>query len=303
MTRRHDVLGLGCAAVDDALFVERFPPGDSKIPVRQRERRCGGLTAAALLTAARMGGSCAYAGTLGHDGLSVFVEDELKRQGVDVSQVMHMAGGGPVHAVVVIGEADHTRTIFHYRSGHPGAHESHPPAAFIEASRVLFVDTWGIPGTLRAARIARKAGIPIVADFERGAGPQFEELLALVDHLIVSRDFALNWTGSDEVPEALQRLWTGQRAAVVVTAGEEGCWLLDADGLHYQPAYQVTVVDTNGCGDAFHGAWALALARGHPLRECARIAAAVAALKATQPGLTGVPPFAEVQRFIARAGG
>ena len=301
MSKRWDVLGMGCAAVDDALFVERFPAGDTKIPVRRRERRCGGLTAAALLTAARMGGSCAYAGTLGRDELSAFVIDELDRAGVDVANVLSVDDTGPVHAVVVIGEQDHTRTIFHYRSGQPGAHDSHPPPALIECARVLFVDTWGLAGQLRAARIAHKAGIPVVADFEHGEGPVFEELLALVDHLIVSQVFALTWTGSDTVQEALYRLWTPQRAVVAATAGEQGCWWLDPDGLHHQPAFQVEVVDTNGCGDAFHGAWALALAQGQPVRECARIASAAAALKATQPGLTGVPSLADILDFIARA--
>ena len=302
MTKRWDVLGLGSAAVDDAIYVERFPAADTKVRVRQRQRRVGGLTTAALLTGARMGGSCAYAGKLSNDELSTFVLDELQRTGVDVSTVIHVDSGSPIHAIVVIGEQDHTRTIFHYRSGQLGAHDTLPPAEVIEATRVLFVDTYGTVGTLRAARIARAAGIPIVADFERGNLPHFEELLALVDHLIVSQQFACSWTGSDTAEEALQRLWTPQRAAVVVTAGERGCWLLDADGLHHQPAYAVEVMDTNGCGDVFHGAWAVALAQGQPVRECARIASAAAALKATQPGLTGVPPLAELQEFIARAG-
>ncbi len=301
MSKRWDVLGMGCAAVDDAIYVERFPAADTKIPVRQRQRRVGGLTAAALLTGARMGGSCAYAGTLGRDELSTFVIDELDRAGVDVTNVLSVDDTGPVHAVVVIGEQDHTRTIFHYRSGKPGAHDSHPPPALIESARVLFVDTWGLAGQLRAARIAHNAGIPVVADFEHGEGPLFEELLALVDHLILSQQFACSWTGSDTAQEALPRLWTPQRAVVAATAGEQGCWWLDADGLHHQPSFQVEVVDTNGCGDAFHGAWALALAQGQPVRECAHIASAAAALKATQPGLTGVPSLADILDFIARA--
>ena len=55
MSKRWDVLGMGCAAVDDALYVERFPAGDTKIRVRHRQRRVGGLTAAALLTGAKDG--------------------------------------------------------------------------------------------------------------------------------------------------------------------------------------------------------------------------------------------------------
>ena len=302
MDKRWDVLGLGCAAVDDALYVARYPAGDTKMRVRRRQRRVGGLTAAALLAGARMGGRCAYAGKLGPDELSLFIEDELQRTGVDVSQVVRVEAGSPIHAIVVLGDEDHTRTIFAYSDETLGAHESLPPAEVIEAARVLFVDTYNVRGQLRAARVARAAGIPIVADFERGRDPLFGELQALVDHLILSQDFALSWTGSDTPQEALQRLWTPQRTVVAATAGERGCWMLDADGLHHQPAFPVEVVDTNGCGDVFHGAWALALARGYPLRECARIASAAAALKATQPGLTGVPPLPAIHDFIARAG-
>ena len=209
-----------------------------------------------------MGGSCAYAGKLGNDELSDFCAwMNCSAAGVDVTNVLSVDDTGPVHAIVVIGEQDHTRTIFHYNSGRPGAHDSHPPPALIESARVLFVDTWGLAGQLRAARIAHNAGIPVVADFEHGEGPLFEELLALVDHLILSQQFACSWTGSDTAQEALPRLWTPQRAVVAATAGEQGCWWLDADGLHHQPAFQVEVVDTNGCGDVFHGAWALALAQ------------------------------------------
>jgi len=302
MKKRWDVLGLGCAAVDDTIYIARYPAADTKQPARRLLRRCGGLTTAALLTGARMGGRCAYGGMLGQDALSSYVEDALRARGVDVAPVVRVAQGRPVHAIVVVGEEDHTRTIFHYSAGPLGAHDSRPAAEVIEAARVLFVDTWGVTGMLRAARIARAAGIPVVADFERGNDPRFEELLGLVDHLILSQDFAGSWTGAATPQQALERLWTPQRSAVVVTAGAQGCWLLDAEGLHHQPAFAVEAVDTNGCGDAFHGAWAVALARGHSPRECARIAAAVAALKATQPGLEGVPTSAELRAFLARAG-
>ncbi len=51
--KQFDVLGLGCAAVDDILYVEQYPPADAKIHVQRRERHCGGLTATALVASAR----------------------------------------------------------------------------------------------------------------------------------------------------------------------------------------------------------------------------------------------------------
>ena len=47
----------------------------------------------------------------------------------------------------------------------------------------------------------------------------------------------------------------------------------------------MNVVDTTGCGDVFHGAYAWALARGIDIPERIRLASAAAAVKATRfPG-------------------
>jgi sulfofructose kinase len=43
-------------------------------------------------------------------------------------------------------------------------------------------------------------------------------------------------------------------------------------------------VDTTGAGDAFHGAYALGLARGLPLAEILRLASAAGALACTRAG-------------------
>lgn len=34
----HDVLGMGCTAVDDILYVPQYPPADGKVEVRTRGR-------------------------------------------------------------------------------------------------------------------------------------------------------------------------------------------------------------------------------------------------------------------------
>jgi len=48
---------------------------------------------------------------------------------------------------------------------------------------------------IQAARVARRKGIPIVADFEEATHPRFQELLLLSDHLILSERFAATLTG------------------------------------------------------------------------------------------------------------
>src|SRR5215467_4013311 len=111
--RQFDVLGLGAVAVDDFIFVESYPPPDSKAQVRGRKRSCGGLAATALITAARFGGRCAYAGVLGRDALSAFVLGYLKNEGIDISHVKRAPTAGPVYSSIVVAQKGGTRNIFH----------------------------------------------------------------------------------------------------------------------------------------------------------------------------------------------
>ena len=70
----------------------------------------------------------------------------------------------------------------------------------------------------------------------------------------------------------------------------------------HQPAYRVEVVDTTGCGDVFHGAYAAGLAQGVGTAERVRLATATAALKATRHGgQAGIPSRAAVEAFLAQA--
>ena len=299
---KFDVLGLGVTAIDDLLHLPAYPPADIKVRVRGRERYLGGLTAAALLAVARLGYKSAYAGILGDDQFSQYVVEGFQQQGVDVSHMIRRPGARPVLSTIVLGDDGHTRNIFYDNSNAFGAHPDLPPADVIRASRVLFVDHYGIPGMIRAAAIAREADLPVVADFEHHVRPRFPELLALVDHLIIADDFAQTMTGQSDPAVAVEKLWTSAPKNIVITCGAQGAWYIDQSGnggLQFQPTFKVDVVDSNGCGDVFHGAYAAALSRGLGLTRRVRFAAAAAALKATQPGgAMGTPDQATVQAFL-----
>jgi len=295
-----DILGLGCVAVDELIYVESFPAPDAKTPILRTERQCGGLTATALVAAARVGSRCAYAGLLGRDELSAFAVERMRQEGIDLTHSRQRPEAGPVHSFIVVDSVRQTRNIFFDASRPNGADPGWPEAQVIQLARVLFVDTFGMEGMVRATRLAREGQVPVVADFERDAGPGFSELLGLVDHLILSQSFAQTLTGQSKPESAAKLLWTKERKVVAITCGAEGCWYL-AEGapVKHQPAFKVKAVDTTGCGDVFHGAYASALARGMMLSERIRFASAAAALKATQPGgQAGIPARPAVELFL-----
>jgi len=300
MNHQWDILGLGVTTVDDLLYVSSFPVPDTKMQVLRTERQGGGLTATALVAAARLGGRCGYAGVMGHDEISTFVEQDLAHEGIDTSLVVRRDDAQPIHAVIIVDQTAHTRTILFSANGRAGADDNLPPADVIRASRLLFIDDYGVVGNVRAAKIAREAGIPVVADFERPEWPGFSDIFPLVNHLILSSRVATKVTGASNPEQAARELWTPDREMVAVTCGAEGCWYLDTEQIpRHQPTFPVDVVDTTGCGDVFHGAYAWALVQGFPLSERIRIASAAAALKATQPGgRRGIPTWERVKQFL-----
>jgi sugar/nucleoside kinase (ribokinase family) len=306
MTSKLEILGLGCVAVDDLLYVPSYPEADTKMRIDRSERQCGGLAATALVAASRLGSKCAYAGTLGGDELSQFVIDSLQRENVDTKWIRRRPGVKPIHSMVIVDTSRQTRTIIYSLDDVLGAQDDWPDSDSIRSARVLIIDHFGSEGMIRAARIARDAGVAVVADFESDKAPGFSELLCLVDHLVISREFACKLTQETDPVTATAKLWSPARQAVVITCGSEGCWFSSADlrgRTLKQPAFRVDVVDTTGCGDVFHGAYASALVRGLALKDRVCFASAAAALKATRPGgQAGCPTLAEVESFLKERG-
>jgi sulfofructose kinase len=296
-----DILGLGCTALDELLYVEAYPPADGKERVHRRERQCGGLTATALVAAARLGAKCAYAGALGQDEQSRFVLRCLQRENIDISHAVRRASARPIQSVIIVDKRRKTRTVFYDSRQVKGADSESPAPELIRSTRVLLVDNFGLEGMARAARLARTAGIPVVGDFESNDGPGFSKLLRLVDHLVLSEAFACTLTGAKDPGGAIFKLWNRDRQVVIVTCGAKGCCYSEvgSNAPKFVPAFRVKALDTTGCGDVFHGAYALALARNLELTERIRFASAAAALKATRHGgQAGIPTLAVVERFL-----
>ena len=120
MSKNIDILGLGYTAVDDLLYLDNHPEPDSKMQVKCRERQCGGLTATALVAAARMGCHCAYAGILGDDEYSQFVIQRFREEGIDVTHVRRRADARPVRSTIIVDRRHHTRTILYDLNGVAG---------------------------------------------------------------------------------------------------------------------------------------------------------------------------------------
>lgn len=297
-----DILGLGCIAIDDVLCVKAYPQPDTKVRIQHRFRQCGGITATALIAAARLGCRSAYAGNLGQSDLTREALAHLQSYGVNIDHVRIQGEGNPAYTTIIVDQTNHTRTIFSDLNRSIGATTDHPSESVFLSARVLLVDHFGIEGMTRATQIARQANIPVVADLERCEWPGFAELLAMIDHPILSLRLAREHTDLTTPEQIIDKLWHDDRQIVVITDGENGCWYrsIENERIHHFPAFQVDVVDTTGCGDVFHGAYCAALLQDNlKVEERIRFATAAAGIKATrQGGPPAAPSLEEVKHFL-----
>ncbi len=290
MTDAAALVGGGAVAVDQLVFVDSNI-GDGKGRILRTERRFGGNIATALVAAARTGVRCAFLGHLPDETVEPDLLAFLRQEEIDLSRARLSSSTRPIRSTILVGR-DGQRFIAFDDDTEIGLPDD-LDLDLVRSARVLLVDDYNPSAAVRAATAAREAGVSVVADFERARDPQAVRLFELTDHLVLPRDLALSWTGTGSPTEAIEALWSADRAAVVVTAGAEGSWYrqrghTSREQVRHCPAPLVDVVDTTGCGDVFHGVYAASLARGDDVDRCVAAATAAAAHCATHPG--GIAP-------------
>jgi sulfofructose kinase len=298
-----DVLGLGAVTVDFVATVPAWPDRGVKTMLDRLTICDGGLVGTALVAVSRLGGKAAFAGKLGRSEMAKRAVDALRQESVNTSFVIETKDAEPIVALILIDRAGGQRNIFWTRQNvqYPMPGEF-PDRDWLKKTRVLLIDFESGQAGIEAARIARRHRIPVVIDVERDE-PHVAEAMRVSSHIIVSEEFAGGYTGCRHVTEMLAALQSDPEQVVIVTRGEKGCVGLSSAGDFALPAFQVDVVDTTGCGDTFHGAFALALARGQAVVPAARFASGAAALCATQlGGRAGIPTAAQLEQFLSEPG-
>jgi sugar/nucleoside kinase (ribokinase family) len=107
-------------------------------------------------------------------------------------------------------------------------------------------------------------------------GPALEH----IDYFLPNDDQVLALTGAGELEAGCRALVERGVGCVGATCGADGVLLVDAEGSQRVPAFEIEVVDTTGCGDAFSAGFLRGLSLGHDRADAARLGNAAAALVA-----------------------
>jgi sugar/nucleoside kinase (ribokinase family) len=120
------------------------------------------------------------------------------------------------------------------------------------------------------------------------------------DYLLPNDEQVLGFTGATDLVEGARALVAAGAGCVAATAGSRGAVVVTADEVIEVPAYDLEVVDTTGCGDAFSAGFLRGLSLGRDLRGAAELGCGTAAQVAQGLGTdAGTYDLESVEKFIA----
>jgi sugar/nucleoside kinase (ribokinase family) len=298
------IVGLGCLAHDNVLVTETtWAAGKGRIV--RRETRFGGNVRNALATVAALDYPAAYLATVGTSSLGDEAFADLLEHHIDTRFVERVPGADPVVSVLTITSDGERYIAFDDDALAKTPLPSTPTIDdALSATTVLLVDApTAPPGSLEVVQQARAAGIPVVLDAERDPTEGVLALIAEADHLVIPLTFGRDITGRVEPADVITGLWSDASTAVVLTNGPRGSFAADSPTeIVHVPAFDTPVFDTTGCGDAFHGAYAVALSRDADLTSRLTFASAAAAvIAAREPGERRTPTTDEIDQLLGDA--
>ncbi len=298
-----DVVVLGSFMMDLVIRAPRRPRAGETLVGHGLDEHLGGKGSNQAFAAARAGASTAIVGRVGDDEYGRRFLAALDGDGIDAScVVVDPTEGTGIGNPLVEDSGENSIVVIPRANANVSPADVDAAAATIAGAKVLLLQLeLPVEASVAAARCARAAGVTVVLN----PAPAVADLSAfrgLVDLLVPNEGEAALLTGiADDPLAAAKDLQERFDCSVVVTLGERGSLVLQADGVHESvPAHVVDVVDTVGAGDAYCGSLGARLAAGASLLAAARYASAAGSISVTRPGAEpSIPPAREVEALLA----
>lgn len=267
----------------------------------------GGKGANQAVAAARLGASVTMLGKVGTDSFGSQLIGSLKESNVHTDAIGVVPGSSGVALITTDAKGANAITVVAGANGQLSPADLETNINLIRSAGILLIQLEIPLETVeRLAAIAIRERIPLVLD-PAPARPLPSSLLKCVDWLTPNETETCVLIGrtpgelSDEsIEDAADALLKGGSRNVILKLGDRGCYVALSDGTRQLlPAYSVNAVDTTAAGDAFNGAFAVAMLNAKDPLSSASWASAVAAISVTRPGAQpSMPTALEVDRFL-----
>jgi ribokinase len=307
MARNVDVAILGIFVADVVFRAARLPEIGETIVGSGVAIGPGGKGSNQAVAAARLGGTVSFITRIGEDAFGEIGRATWREAGV-MPRLIPSDGEATGAAMIYVSEktGDNAIIVVPAAAGTITPEDVEREAAAIRESRV-FMTQLEVPvaSARRGLEIARAAGVATVFN-PAPAHTLDDSIFALADFVTPNETEAAMLTGVaiasiDDALRAADVLLQKGAGAAVVTLGEKGSLLRTPSAwAHIAAVNAGPVRDTTGAGDAFNGAFAVAIASGRDPADAARFASAVAGISVTRPGTAAsMPTLAEVEAILS----
>jgi ribokinase len=286
----------GQVIVDMVLRVPELPPAGGDVLASSTHEYVGGGFNV-LAAAARAGASVVYVGGHGVGRRGDLVREALAAEGIAIAAPPTAGTDSGVCVVLVDDTGERT-----FVTGTGAETAVSDPLPALDADDLGYISGYSLLVPEKAEQVLAVTGGtflvdpgPLVADIDAGTWARTLSRTALLS--LNDREARLLTGESDPLVAALAL--ARQVPVAVVRTGAAGC--LVARGREVTPVagMAVTVVDTNGAGDAHCGVLGAELLRGADVVEAARRANIAAAVAVTRHGPATAPTRAEVDTLLA----
>ena len=282
--RQLDVLVTGLNIVDILVRLPEKVHHGEKHEVRDLLVQGGAPAGNAASLIASLGWRTGFIARMGDNTLTDIARVELTRHGVLDDFFIHDPEASPGVALVEIDPRNGDRTVFYTLNGYHSLTRADIPSAAVKHAKLILVDGYQTEAALAMLEAAQGTNCRSVIDVEAGEPEVLRRLIELATDAILPLGAAQRLSGETEPSAVLKTLSAWTRAQLIITDGVNGSWALVDDNVIHQPSFKVNAVDTTGCGDAYHGAYASALLDGLPLQLRMEFASWVAAQVALKLG-------------------
>jgi ribokinase len=306
------IIVLGSVNVDLVIRSARLPVAGETVTGGEFYRAGGGKGANQAVAASRMSDSpVAFIAAVGNDPFGRDAIKSFRKENIATPQIHMLDDQATGVALIMVDESGQNQI-----SVSSGANAMLTPEIVDNIDEELFQNAKVFLANLESPietvvaglRRAKQAGLTTILN----PAPACEsirdpEILSLVDILTPNESEATFLSGWDELDDLedlcilVEQLQQKGAKTVVVTRGEQGCFLKDgARDPNLVSAYVVDAIDATAAGDCFNGTLAAKVAQGDSILDAARFSMAAAALSVTKLGaVPSLPTRKEVDSFLA----
>lgn len=280
-------------------------------PTGQHKRSCGGSAANTIIGVAQFGGKAYHSCKVAADPMGDFFAQAMVECGVETNLHGQRETGTTGRCIVLI-TPDGERSM----CTHLGISADVAPRDVVESAlkqaRYAYVEGYlvsspsGLEAAMTTLELARQHGVQRAFTFSDAAMVRFfragiDRIVASgLDLIFCNEAEALAYADTPDL-EAAKTILRDQAPLCCITLGGRGALILQGAREIEVVAPPAQVVDTNGAGDLFAGAFLYGLTHGMPLGSSGRLACAASSVLVGQFGAR--LQATQAQQILARVAG